>query len=438
MKRVITLTESDIKDIITRVLLEQENLNPKNLKFGSGGRANPNQVDDVKQLQQKLMDMGYLKTKSMVPTGYFGTLTNAALQNAMGKSPAAPTVPAKQATAPTKQVATQTQPAKPDSGYQKPAKTAKEQYCQTITPQSDIVDLPNIIKSWQLSYPDVEPYGLVNRMLNKYAQAYIDQLGVNAKEIACQMALIQMRPGYKDKNAIISDTKNHQIYIFDSKGKFLAKDFIISGKNKQSTEARKIANALLSWSDGAKKLGFEWQQGKGYVDVTGKNRKYDEEIIYSNIDKNKTRFLPKGIFTTVPEMSSASGYAGDKDNLLNIMQDGKILAQAIHGYYLEQPRKRVMDLARKVATSPDDPKVNDEFIKLLSSGKVNFSQSYGCLNVSDRFLPKLQEFGKNSYLFNIGEDRNNYLVKNGDNYLNKTIGVQACPSPNSLGAEAVV
>jgi hypothetical protein len=137
-------------------------------------------------------------------------------------------------------------------------------------------------------------------------------------------------------------------------------------------------------------------------------------------------------------MSSASGYAGENNNMLRIYQNGKQLAQAIHGYYLEQPRKRVMDLARKITTSPDDPKVNDEFIKLLSNGKVNFTQSYGCLNVSDYFLPKLQEYGKNSYLFNIGEDRNNYLVRNGDNFINKSIGVPACPSPKSLGAEAVV
>lgn len=425
MKKVIRLTESDIKKIVNRILVEQNVLNPKNLKFGSGGRKNPNQINDVKELQQKLMDMGYLKTNTMKPTGYFGNLTNAALQKAMGKNQIVTPI--------TKPNVTTS-----DTKYQRPASVAKEQYCQPITSTSDIVELPNIIKSLQQSYPKLEPYGLLNRLINRYAQAYIDQISINAKEIACQIALIQIRPGFKDKNAIISDTKNHIMYIFDSKGRFVAKDFIISGKNKQSMDSQKVAQSILSWSEQAKQMGFDWQEGKGYVDVTGSNRKYNPELIYNNTDKTKTRFLPKGIFTTSSTLGSDEEYAGGKNNMLNLAYNGKKIAQAIHGYYIEQPRKKVMDLARRVATSPNDPKLNDEFIKLLTNGSVNFSQSYGCLNVSPEFLPKLRQYGKNAYLFNIGEDRNNYLVQNGENYINKTIGAEVCPSPQSLGAEAVV
>lgn len=57
-----------------------ENINPKNLKFGDGGLRNPNQVNDVKILQQKLFDGGFLKTNTMKPTGYFGNLTKSALE----------------------------------------------------------------------------------------------------------------------------------------------------------------------------------------------------------------------------------------------------------------------------------------------------------------------------------------------------------------------
>ena len=59
------------------LILEETNINPKNLKFGDRG-------DDVKKLQQLLMDMGLLKTTSMKPTGYFGKLTRAALEKAKG------------------------------------------------------------------------------------------------------------------------------------------------------------------------------------------------------------------------------------------------------------------------------------------------------------------------------------------------------------------
>jgi len=85
MKKIIKLTERDLGRIINQVLQEQsnigskENINPKNLTLGDGGKRNPKQVEDVKKLQQKLMDLKLLKTKSMIPTGYFGPLTQSAL-----------------------------------------------------------------------------------------------------------------------------------------------------------------------------------------------------------------------------------------------------------------------------------------------------------------------------------------------------------------------
>ena len=76
MKRIIKLTENQLKDIVSKVIKEQSvvNVNPKNLKFGDRG-------DDVKKLQQLLMNKGYLKTDTMVPTGFFGKLTTSALKS---------------------------------------------------------------------------------------------------------------------------------------------------------------------------------------------------------------------------------------------------------------------------------------------------------------------------------------------------------------------
>lgn len=82
MKKIIKLTEVDLKLIVNKVIQEQfnsKNINPKGLKFGDGGKSNPKLSNDVKILQQKLIDAGLLKTKSGVPTGYFGNLTKAAL-----------------------------------------------------------------------------------------------------------------------------------------------------------------------------------------------------------------------------------------------------------------------------------------------------------------------------------------------------------------------
>ena len=82
MKKIVKLTESDLVNIVKKVLSEQVNntltLNPKNLKFGDKG-------NDVRVLQQKLINMGLLKTKSGRTTGYFGNLTDAALKQALSK-----------------------------------------------------------------------------------------------------------------------------------------------------------------------------------------------------------------------------------------------------------------------------------------------------------------------------------------------------------------
>lgn len=89
--KIIKLTESDLQKIINKVLNEQntinsfvtpalfQNINTKNLKVGDGGRNSPEKRNDVIALQQILINSGNLKTKTGKPTGYFGNLTNAAL-----------------------------------------------------------------------------------------------------------------------------------------------------------------------------------------------------------------------------------------------------------------------------------------------------------------------------------------------------------------------
>lgn len=100
MKKIIKLKESDLTKIVQRVLNEQMstfgtagtgfqnfatsneiNINPKNLKLGDGGKNHPNQIDDVKRLQQILINKKYLVLPLNTPLGYFGNLTNKALIN---------------------------------------------------------------------------------------------------------------------------------------------------------------------------------------------------------------------------------------------------------------------------------------------------------------------------------------------------------------------
>jgi hypothetical protein len=415
MKKIIKLTERDLGKIINQVLLEQENsnINPKNLKLGDGGSRNPKQIEDVKILQKKLMDLGLLKTKSMIPTGYFGPLTQAALQNVGQK----------------KQINT---PLNNQTKTSQKNQNISKSFCEVITPSSDITDLKVIVDTFKKSYPSVEPYALINRTLNRYAETYASQ-GI-PKRTSCEIALIQIRPNYKDKNVFVTDSLDKLLYLFDSNGKFIAKTPMISGKDDQSTDPITVAASLLTWSQQAEKLGFKYVKNKGYVDQTGKNRKYNHDLVYDDIAKSKGRFLPKGIYTTSSKLSGGKEYAGLENNVLHLMKGNNMLAQAIHGYYLEQPREEALRKAQQLLSNPDDPNVKKEFMDLVSKDKINLSQSYGCFNLPEKFLPYLRKYGPNSYVFNLSEDERNYLVQNSIEYFDKIQNSESCPSPKSLGA----
>jgi hypothetical protein len=108
-KNSIKIDESQLEDIVKKALNEQsfpgtsssenmgyrsfstpqnpkkdikpkEDINPKKLKLGDGGKLNPKLIPDVRILQQKLIDLGLLKTKTGKPTGFFGELTDLALK----------------------------------------------------------------------------------------------------------------------------------------------------------------------------------------------------------------------------------------------------------------------------------------------------------------------------------------------------------------------
>ena len=302
--------------------------------------------------------------------------------------------------------------------------------CQQITPSSDILDLQQIVEVWKKSYPTTDIYPLLNRLMARHSAAYQAQ-GIPQK-ISCELALLRIRPAYKDKNAFIIDTLNKLIYLYDNRGKFIAKTEVISGKNRQSTDPVKTAAALLTWSKVTQSLGFQWIKGKGYVDSTGKGRTYSSRVVYDEMNKKGIRFLPKGVYTT-GKITSDAEYAGAKNNLLFLFSGDQQMLQAIHGYYPEQSRKEALLKAEKVLSQPDDPSVGKEFIDLIKSGKVDLSQSYGCLNVPKNFLKYINQYGQNAYVFNIGEGEKNYLVNNTIDYFNK-MSATTCPSPQSLGA----
>lgn len=117
----IRLTETDLKNIITKIISEQglagqqsattpfysspltssTNINPYNLKLGNGGKNDPKNIEKVNQLQQSLIKMGYLKTDTGKPTGYFGPKTDLALKQYLRKLKPQPKSDIKTNTTPT-------------------------------------------------------------------------------------------------------------------------------------------------------------------------------------------------------------------------------------------------------------------------------------------------------------------------------------------------
>lgn len=306
----------------------------------------------------------------------------------------------------------------------------KSNFCPTISKNTTDIEGLNELLSLYKNYDSI------NITLNSLARLF-NSLAKFPLRISCQMALNKIRPLYKDKNLIVVDTLSKLLYVFDKNGKFIEKTEIISGQRKQSEDPKVISKALEGWVDSVKSLGFKWVNNK-WVDTTGKNRVLTDDLVNDTVLKNiKTRFLPKGIYTTGKKIESDPEYAGDKDNVVWLYKNGTELFQAIHGYFVEPSRTEVFNLTKKLMTNPKDPSVTKEFLNAVSSGKVNLSQSYGCINLPKEFVPILKTYMTDSYVFNIGESGDNYLVNNTQNYFDKMTNSENCPSPSSLGAEPI-
>lgn len=322
-------------------------------------------------------------------------------------------------------------------GYDKKTETSttSKSICPVIDENSNIQGLQEILNSAVSSRSPIKTYTSLNNIINMFAQRFANQ-GIPVRT-ACQAALNKVRPNFKDKNQIIMDSLNKLIYVFDKDGNFIAKDVIITGAHKQSKDLEIIAKSLVDWDGACNREGFFWDENKGeYIDKTGKNRKYNPDIIYNSINKNGTRFLPAGIFTTARELGSGEEYYGGKDNELPLStMDGKEILQWMHGYYVEPPRTEAINAAKRFLSKSNDPKVSQEFLDEVGIGNINLSHSYGCINLTPDFIPILRKNMVNSYLFNVSEDKQNYLVQNSQKFFDKTLNQPSCPNPNSFGAE---
>ena len=423
MGKIIKLTEADIFQIVKKVLSEQteSELNPKKLKLGAGGKNNPSQVEDVKKLQQKLMDLGFMKLKSGKPTGYFGTITQNALRRALGKN------------------TTSTPPAKPTTPP-KPTTTSTSSFsCPSIRNSPYFRDIKDVdLGPFSFISDQEKLYAQIDKNINENAKYYQTQISTLSEQTACEIASIGVRPKYDNRNVFIIDSPNKMIYLFSEQPtifglggnfrKLIAEDVIIDGKQKQRNDAVSIAKAFVT-------IGQRYQELKAKL-----GRDATEDEMWATIDADQTRFLPAGVYT--PDrygIRSNSEYAGTLNNVLGLSNWlGKQTSMAIHGYVLHEPKRvEAMKKALAIVKDPTNLEQIKDFQETVQSGGLNLNFSYGCINVPERFLPYLRDYGPNSFIFNIAEDTENYLVQNSVNFFNKMMTDETCPSPSSLGAEDI-
>lgn len=257
---------------------------------------------------------------------------------------------------------------------------------------------------------------------------------------ACEISFIKVRPQYQNKPFFVIDTLQNLIYLFDKNGKFVAKSPTLDGYNAQSQDVDAVAKALWSMNERVAKHGYVWDQNrKIYVDTKDKNKTLTQKQIYDLIDKDKSRFIPKGIYS-IRYIASNPEYAGGQDNVFLLQtSDGKNISQAVHGFYNEPSRVEALQkLKKSIKTNMNSPSVPSEFTKLVEDymNTSEFNKSYGCINVPDEFIRKAKPYAKmNANIFVVGETSQNYLVQNNSKFFEQMGVGEKCVDPTTLGTE---
>lgn len=437
MEKVIKINEDDLLNIVKSVVQEQlkkGNINPKNLKFGSGGKKNPGQVVDVKALQQKLMDLKLLTTKSGKPTGYFGSLTDAALKRYNGASGNNPSASEKTPVKNTNPWDINSYP----SCVQKFGK-----------PQSSALNMANLFNTMRFGghqilgtgfykgyffTNDGKYFSITNNKPGTYRCSSDGKIMLDIADKAnnpntLKSGKYQYSPRVDaelthiknkkmdDTPFFIYDPKDNLIFLFDVGGKYIAKSSVVDGGDAQKELDSHQAFTTEDW---CKINGLESTPHF----CTNKETKLKQDPYMGPIEKVASRFLPKGIYT-IKGLAFKEGYAGKGKNIFglspielegtitNSMKKG--LSAAIHGVpNIEARLKPSRKLQSLLQSDLDNGKVPSKYINDIKS-IVAANQSYGCVGIPASFvdLPQVQSIVKKPgvKVFAMGEG-NDLLAKN--------------------------
>jgi hypothetical protein len=288
-------------------------------------------------------------------------------------------------------------------------------FCTAFNEESKtlIFDYDKIVESFSSSTDTLETVlSKINDEINTKAQKYKES-GI-PERTSCQMGLIQIRPGFKDKNVIVVDTKNHTIMIFDKDGNFIAKDVVLSGSNPQASGEMKD---YVNMSAPERKEFLSKLLNKPINDITDK----------FVLDYEGGKSLNPAIYKT-KEFTNWEKYGEGKNLGYLFGLNDETFSQALHSSVPTEKRLDALNKASKLIGSYTSSTVSDEYYKNVEG--IDLTQSAGCLNLNPDFVKEYVSNLENAYVFNISESDENYYVKNITPLINEP---DMCHSPQSLG-----
>ena len=416
MKKVIRLKESDLKDIIKRVLSEQskENINPNNLKVGDGGRLSPNKKNLVKQLQQKLMDSGYLKTDSMIPTGYFGNMTKIALDKYNGV--VRKDAPIYYGLNNPKQNTSKN----PKQGTTNPLKNSNDIIKKDIKSVKPKTLSQSIESSTRI--PDVTGSDRVNK----------------------ELFYINARPKFNGKPFFLVDPRLNIVYAFDENHKFIDYSQSVAGADKQQEK-------IITYEEWCNISGLKYDKfaklckGQEVRSAAESVNTKSVEPSYPKLKELHKRYQAPGIYQT-SGVYYEKGYKGKPGvgNLFPLQTpEGVQVPTAIHAL-VNLPNRVIADaeLKKYLNSEKNKGRIPKEYIDAVTELTSKYDLSSGCFNVDPKFAnnPKvIQIAGDKAYVFIMSEKNENYLVvvppQNQDKFFSELKGDgQMCKSIESIAS----
>jgi peptidoglycan hydrolase-like protein with peptidoglycan-binding domain len=411
MKKIIKLTESDLHKIVTRVLNEQL----------------ANVVDspqEIMNFQKELVKLGYNLGKSGPQKngvdGKIGRLTRGAIASFQRASKL------------------------PVTGKLDQMTQNKIDYADSVNYKAStaewnqkLIQLVQRQKQKQSSEWGTEKqWDDYNKKRLSGGKTNVDKNNskVNYRyspRIDAEIKYIKQRQGWWDKLTggkpfFIYDPKFNLIYLFNGDFSLVKSSAVVDGKDAQGT-------TTFTPAEWCKKSGLE---DKPY-NCTDPKTKQKKEPFYSVLNNEKTKFLPKGIYS-ISSLSRHEGYVGKGKNVYHLENSkGESISQAIHGVPPMPGRmKASKELADLLMADKNNGKVPQEYLNAVDTVIASANLSYGCVGVPASFLedPKvisIVEEGVPVYV--MGESEKGFLVQNSGNYFDTLGGKDGtCVNPETV------